>query len=756
MKRKILAIGLFAMAQLGVNRLTAQTNFQQKYLVDDSYIFNDVTKIREQEVFTTYKPEFSLNEEEEMVPTNNFVEKDGTFRTKYELYNNGVPVEGSAMNVMGNKGIVGIITGKIVTGISVNKDAIIGMDAAINNAIQYVGATKYLWEDSTIEAELKEDGDPNATNYPQYAGLIIAKNRGEGIENTPGNYQLCYKVNIQSMVPFGNTDVYVNANTGQIFTSQTALEADYSSNGTLWTWYNGYRTDLRARSCGLCLNFWLHDVDRNIFTTTHGKSYFKKGFYNEDNNNNWVENGTKTAASAEWALQRAWDYYFNRHGRWGTDYQGKRVHIQTALQNATSRNAYYSNADANLNDNGQDNIYITADGLGGAAVSTPGYSMAALDVLAHEYTHGMIKRSSALGLFGDFDAKALNEGFADIFGARIEGYVMGSMDWNVGGSLGFTTRFFDNPHQDFPTMSASKYLEPGYWQTNVNYPHMNGGVMRKWFHLLANGGTFNNRTVQGLGIETTDNIAYIVFNWWLWSNVNFPQAANQIVAEVKTDFGNCSNIHKQTVKALQAVGFTVPTPFCSKFGIDGIHVLEIAPSYVNPFTINFNDLTDKGGRVTWILPRTWHGTYSNSNRTFTLNSVDNYQSQVLKAIYQDSVGNSSQDSIVVHFSDVPWTPTEMPVISTMSSRAENKMNLSANTGIEVYPNPAAQDVTINLISGTREGQVEVYNISGTLVYSGKFEDATKTISLNGFSNGIYLVKVKTNDNVYSQKLTVVK
>jgi Zn-dependent metalloprotease len=268
----------------------------------------------------------------------------------------------------------------------------------------------------------------------------------------------------------------VDAKTGKIYTTHTPFVEDYNANGTVTTWYNGQNNNIVTRSCGLCPNFWLSEEAGRRIQTRKAVSFDKI----KDGDNNWTDNTDKTAASAHWALEKSFDYFTNRHGRWGTDYNGKqiKIHIDAALGGA--------NAAWNF-DNNEDNIYIRPDNAN--LPTTRGFSAAMLDVLAHEYTHGMVAASSQLGVTGAFDANSLNEAFADIFGIMVERNVNGVTDWTFAENMGTYQRNFQDPHQDFGMFgtnngnasgaSASRFNEPNFWST-TNF-HANGGIMSVGF-----------------------------------------------------------------------------------------------------------------------------------------------------------------------------------------------------------------------------------------------------------------------------------
>lgn len=103
---------------LSTNIANAQDDFRKKYQTGNgTYVFNDALTIKQDELFTVYKHEFGLGAKDEMRKTLTSVEEDGTFRAKYELFNDGVRVQGSMMNVLGEKGIVERANGFLVTGL---------------------------------------------------------------------------------------------------------------------------------------------------------------------------------------------------------------------------------------------------------------------------------------------------------------------------------------------------------------------------------------------------------------------------------------------------------------------------------------------------------------------------------------------------------------------------------------------------------------------------------------------------------------
>lgn len=741
MKKLFLAATL-----LGCGTVSQAQSFNQKYYRDGMYFFDDLQKVKQSELFTVHKAQFGLNADDSMAATNNIVDSNGQFNTKYELYHKGILVEGSLMNVIGQKGIVLYANGFIRTGLNVTNSGLITSAQAIDSAIAFVGASLYPWQDSTLESELKtESGDSTATHFPSIATLVVTKKRGDSFDHSASNYQLCYKVIIDAVNPRSKTEVFVNANTGQIFSSQDGWTHDYHRTGTGWTWYNGWYNNIKTRSCGTCFNYWLHDLDRSIYTTKFGKNYWQKGSYNKDNNNDWVENDTKSAATLHWGLQRSWDYFLYRHGRRGSNYASRRVH-------AITEGFDYFQAGFALSSADEDQIAIAQDGVfsGASSPGNPGYSIATLDVIGHEYTHAMVRASSALGVLGDFDARALNEGYADIFGNRIKRYSIGSTNWEIFEGIGAYKRSLNDPHSDKPNKSPEKYLEPGFWSSS-NF-HANGGVIRKWYYLIANGGTFNGQTVSSLGIEKADDIAYTTFNWWLWSNLNYPEAAQQTVSATIANWGKCSNEHRQVVNALRAVGFTVPNILCANVGIEGPRVVNVTQGTPVLWKGVLRQIEDEGGSYNWHIPDGWSAVATGN--TITLNSTTNTSSQKLWVTYT-TANISTSDTIVVHFSDEVWTPTPEPVVPQLrKTDDDNTLTQEANTGFSVYPNPAQNIINIKAPQDGELYTVLVYDFTGKKIQQFTSKDPNLAIDVTKWINGIYLLKINSNQQSHSEKITI--
>lgn len=76
------------------------------------------------------------------------------------------------------------------------------------------------------------------------------------------------------------------------------------------------------------------------------------------------------------------------------------------------------------------------------------------------------------------------------------------------------------------------------------------------------------------------------------------------------------------------------------------------------------------------------------------------------------------------------------------------------SSINIYPNPATNQINIELAVGSPKALVEVYNPFGQLVYQSAIRNSKSAISVEGFSKGLYLFKVRAGDEVVVSKVVV--
>jgi len=86
----------------------------------------------------------------------------------------------------------------------------------------------------------------------------------------------------------------------------------------------------------------------------------------------------------------------------------------------------------------------------------------------------------------------------------------------------------------------------------------------------------------------------------------------------------------------------------------------------------------------------------------------------------------------------------------------NQLNVS-NDELTVFPNPSRGMATILNKGSLKMEKIQVYNISGQVVYSAKADTESKhTLDLNHFASGIYTIEIYTDKGTVPRKLELLK
>jgi bacillolysin len=302
-------------------------------------------------------------------------------------------------------------------------------------------------------------------------------------------------------------------------------------------------------------------------------------------NNTWTD---PTVVDAHVYAGWYYDYLFKRFGRHGLDGHDLRMAIiahPVRLADIT-RSAgavigqYYLNAFycSTCGPNGRGEIVFGE----GAPASFAGIDVkpfsAALDVVAHELTHGVTAASAGLNGFPFSEAGALNEGFSDIFGASTAFFYDPPGNGALQASYLLAKDLTSPPGAVVPllrgalTRSLSNPLSTNdpdhYTLRNIGGdPHVNSTILSHAFYLAVEGGV--NRTsklaVQGVGAANRDQIEKAFFRALtvlLPSNATFALTRVATIQAARDLFGAGGTVERAVTQAWDAVGVqerTVPT-----------------------------------------------------------------------------------------------------------------------------------------------------------------------------------------------------
>ncbi len=72
------------------------------------------------------------------------------------------------------------------------------------------------------------------------------------------------------------------------------------------------------------------------------------------------------------------------------------------------------------------------------------------------------------------------------------------------------------------------------------------------------------------------------------------------------------------------------------------------------------------------------------------------------------------------------------------------------TTLNVYPNPTIG--AVNITSENRINNIEIFNISGKIVFNWNYSDTHVVLNMEELPNGVYLVKARTSKGIECAKV----
>ncbi|ONI81237.1 peptidase M4 [Actinosynnema sp. ALI-1.44] len=285
--------------------------------------------------------------------------------------------------------------------------------------------------------------------------------------------------------------VYVDAHSGAVLDSWDEVKA-----GTGNSFYNGNPVTINTQQSGS--TFSTIDPTRNGVRCARSSN--QQVFTGPDDN--WG-NGSGTdletaCVDALYAAQKQWDMLRSWLGRNGVDGNGRGF---PALVGLSAVNAFWNGSAASFG--------RSRDGQ---------RQVVPMDVVAHEFGHGIFQFTPGGSSGGGNEKGGLNESTGDIFGALTEHFANNSNDppdYEVGEEVNLVgngpIRFMHQPSQrNHPNCFSSSIPN-----TEV---HAAAGPQNHWFYLLAEGTspgggkpnspTCNNTTITGIGIQKAGQVFY--------------------------------------------------------------------------------------------------------------------------------------------------------------------------------------------------------------------------------------------------------
>ncbi|MDT0400257.1 MULTISPECIES: M4 family metallopeptidase [Streptomyces] len=402
--------------------------------------------------------DLGLGAKEKLVVRDVLKDNDGTVHVRYERTYDGLPVLGGDLVVQGD---------------------------SAGEADSVVKATRTAVTPATTTAKVP------AAKAEQQA-LSAAKAEGADVDRAPrkvvwaaeGKPVVAYETVVGGLQHDGTPQelhVVTDATTGEQLYTWEAIQ-----NGTGHTVYSG-TVDLTTTQSGSSYN--LTDGARGghkTYNLNRGTSGTGTLFSGSDDvwGNGSASNAESAAADAHYGAALTWDYYKNVHGRSGIRGDGvgaySRVHYGNNYVNAFWSDSCF--------------CMTYGDGSGNANPLT------AIDVAAHEMTHGLTSNTAGLNYSGE--SGGLNEATSDIFGSTVEFYANNSSDvgdYLIGEEIdingdGTPLRYMDKPSKDGASKDA--------WYSGIGNidVHYSSGPANHFFYLLSEGS--GTKTINGVSYDS--------------------------------------------------------------------------------------------------------------------------------------------------------------------------------------------------------------------------------------------------------------
>ena len=233
--------------------------------------------------------------------------------------------------------------------------------------------------------------------------------------------------------------------------------------------------------------------------------------------------GKPTGVSAQYNGGQAYLYFENVHARESINGSGGNVIglINIADEDGSSLGNAFWNGVAMFYGNGDSSFKPLARGL---------------DVAGHEMSHGVIQATANLEYQGE--SGALNESFADIFGAMID-----REDWLIGEDVVNTSAFpsgalrsLSDPHNGAATGDFNRGWQPKKYSERFTGPednggvHINSGIPNHAFYLFAES--------SNVGKNRAEKVFYRALDIYLTKSSQFIDARLAVVRAAEDLYGS--------------------------------------------------------------------------------------------------------------------------------------------------------------------------------------------------------------------------
>ena len=649
-----------------------------------------------------------LDPKSDLVLINTIHDQVGQIHYRYYQTYMHIPIENTMYIVhTANEKLLGM-SGVVVTDFTADmpqkSEAKISIKNAVDAAIRYVGAKKYMWQDAFMEQRLRDQSLDKKASYAPVAKLVWY-NAGDQVSSP--ELHLAFKVDVYAKEPLSRADYFIDAQTGKVIGQKDKLY--YSdATGTANTQYSGSRT-IHSDKNGSKYRLW--DLSRgNGVITLHGDKLSDLDY--TSTTANWNLTGqSQHAMDVHYGVEETYDYYKTTFNRNSVD------------NNGLALISY-------VNDGEQDNAHWDGTAMNFGIRSTNSKGVTGIDVTGHELTHGVTQYTSGLNYSNE--SGAMNESMSDIMGKSVQFFAKPTDDsWELSNDMGWLLRDMSNPKvADQPdTYQGEKWYSGTQDNGGV---HTNSGIGNYMFYLLVEGGSGTNDygdsySVKGIGLAKADQIIYRTETVYLTPTSQYNDWRQACVSAATDLYGATSQAVKQVKNAWHAVG--VGDYYCYSYGLNTAFLYNKKVSFSNINNTsgdnlgyaNYTALTanvTKGKTYPILLTAGYHGTIYTVNWTIYVDY--NRDGDFTDANETVAIGSSATTSAYTRYITIP---SNVPVGTTVM-RVQMTYNYSTGP-CDITTDGETEDYAIN-ISAAGKPKLNISDASSAIA----FDDGMNNISVS--------------------------
>lgn len=175
--------------------------------------FGSDSHVTAAEFWGAFRSAYAISNDVKMVLQDSSTDEFGQTHYRYVQYYKDVEIADYQYLLHERNGSLYLAHGHLITGLNIDVQPRLSEDKALENALSYLGAERYMWENTDNENWIKRiKNDSTATFYPSGEIKLTTGKKAPGAENI----HLVYRFKISEEQPFGEYYVDVDAHSGKI------------------------------------------------------------------------------------------------------------------------------------------------------------------------------------------------------------------------------------------------------------------------------------------------------------------------------------------------------------------------------------------------------------------------------------------------------------------------------------------------------------------------------------------------------------